>query len=272
MFRLAPARPFVKVAYEKYGTVEEYVSAITEHFTRQSPEFMDGIVHSPDLYVLSLGSFVDKAPYRHRYDWNRVYWRSTTRQAEDYLRTRDYFFRYDRGVTNRFPRSVVGRLLLSRFVGSTQYLRLAEKLQRFLPEDLPITVDVFVPASRVAEFLAWYRDALGYYPLWCVPYRRVRDYEWIAPRHLAGLSDRLFLDFAIYGAKQPPGKNFHRMIEEKLRELGGIKTLISLNYYSEDEFWSIYNKPNYDAVKAKTDPGNVFRGLHEKTCRAAMGL
>ena len=62
------------------------------------------------------------------------------------------------------------------------------------------------------------------------------------------------------------------MIEEKLRELGGIKTLISHNYYSRDEFWSIWNKRNYDAVKAITDPRNVFRDLYTKTCRAAMGL
>jgi hypothetical protein len=62
------------------------------------------------------------------------------------------------------------------------------------------------------------------------------------------------------------------MMEEKLRELGGIKTLISHNYYGEAEFWQIFNKQNYDAVKAITDPKNLFRDLYTKTCRAAMGL
>jgi hypothetical protein len=61
-------------------------------------------------------------------------------------------------------------------------------------------------------------------------------------------------------------------MEEKLQELGGIKTLISYNYYTEDEFWKIFNRKNYDAVKAVTDPDNIFRTLYEKTCRAAMGL
>jgi hypothetical protein len=105
-----------------------------------------------------------------------------------------------------------------------------------------------------------------------VPYRRVRDYEWIAPGFYRGLGDDLFVDLAIYGMEQPPGKNVHRMIEEKLLALGGIKTLISHNYYSEDEFWSVWNAANYRAVKQRTDPDNRFRDLYAKTCRAAMGL
>ena len=32
------------------------------------------------------------------------------------------------------------------------------------------------------------------------------------------------------------------------------------------------HKRNYDAVKAITDPDNVFRDLYTKTCKAAMGL
>jgi FAD/FMN-containing dehydrogenase len=72
--------------------------------------------------------------------------------------------------------------------------------------------------------------------------------------------------------KQRPGKNEHQLIEQKLLELGGIKTLISLNYYSEEDFWKTWNKANYQAVKARTDPNNIFRDLYSKTCRAARGL
>ena len=51
----------------------------------------------------------------------------------------------------------------------------------------------------------------------------------------------------------------------------GLKTLISHNYYSRDEFWQLYNKPNYDAVKQITDPDNQFRDVYDKMCVAAMG-
>ena len=81
----------------------------------------------------------------------------------------------------------------------------------------------------------------------------------------------MFLDLAIYGMRQRGPRNYHRMMEEKLRELGGIKTLIAHNYYPEDEFWTIWNKANYDAVKRIVDPENVFRDLYTKTCKAVMG-
>jgi hypothetical protein len=123
----------------------------------------------------------------------------------------------------------------------------------------------------VPEFLAWHERELGHYPLWCVPYRRVHDYEWIADSYWGNLSDGMFLDLAIYGMRQKGPRNVHRMVEEKLRELGGIKTLIAHNYYGEDEFWSIWNKRNYDTVKAVVDPKNLFRDLYTKTCVAAMG-
>jgi hypothetical protein len=51
-----------------------------------------------------------------------------------------------------------------------------------------------------------------------------------------------------------------------------VKTLISYNYYSEEDFWRVFNRENFSAVKARTDPRNIFRDLYQKTCRAMMGL
>lgn len=271
-FRLVPAKKFVKVTYEKYDTLPDYTAAIWRHFKAQDVDFMDGIIHSPREYVLSVASYVDEAPYTNSYDWLKVYYQSTNKRSEDYLRTPDYFFRYDRGVTNVHPKSFVGRLLFGKLMHSGNTLRLAQKLPWIMNDDRPtIILDVFLPMSRVAEFLAWYEVEFGYFPLWCVPYKRVRDYEWIDEGFYRNLDDELFLDLAIYGMKQTGERNYHKLMEDKLRELGGIKTLISHNYYSRDEFWQTWNKANYDKVKAITDPNNVFRDLYTKTCRAAMG-
>jgi len=95
-FRLIPAKPFVHVTYEKCGDLEAYKSAIWKHYQSRDVDFMDGIIHSPTELVLSTANFTDEAPYTHRYDWTRVYYLSTKDRKEDYLRTPDYFFRYDK--------------------------------------------------------------------------------------------------------------------------------------------------------------------------------
>lgn len=271
-FRLIPAKPFIRVTYERYQDLKSYLAAIWQHYADQDADFMDGIIHSPESWVLSVGHFTDMAPYTHRYDWMRIYYQSTGSRTEDYLRTKDYFFRYDRGVTNVTPKSFLGRLFLGRFITSARTLMLVKKFRRWIPpEKIPVTVDVFIPFSKVSLFMDWYHREMDHFPLWCVPYKLVRRYEWISGDFLSRVKDELFLDLAIYGMKKKGDKNVYRILEEKLMDTGGIKTLISGNYYTESEFWKIWNKDNYDRIKRQTDPENIFRDLYTKTCRAAMG-
>ena len=273
-FKLVPAKAYVHLVHEKYTTLEAYHAAIARHVQAHDADFLDGIIHSPELWVLCVGRFVDRAPYTSNYDWMKIYYQSTATRAEDYLRTPDYFFRYDRGVTNVRPSSFLGRLLFGKLLSSTQWLWLGDKLHWLLDDKRPtITLDVFVPFRKVPEFMAWYRREFGFFPLWMVPYKVVKPYAWLDESLHPAPGDELFLDLAIYGMRQRgrDGRNYHRLMEEKLRELGGIKTLIAHNYYPEREFWTLWNKRNYDAVKAITDPRNLLRDLYAKTCKAAMG-
>jgi FAD/FMN-containing dehydrogenase len=272
-FRLLPAKRFVRMTYDVHATLGDYKAAIWRHFVDKDVDFVDGIIHSPTKYVLSLGTFVDEAPYTNRYDWTKVYYQSTATRKEDYLTTPDYFFRYDRGVTNVHPKTAIGRLLFGKFMHSDRLLRLVERFHHFLPAKRPsVTVDVFVPFSKLEEFMSWYEAEINFFPMWCVPYRIVRKYEWISPDLFAGRDDDLFVDLAIYGMKQRGERNYYKELEDQLQRIKGIKTLISHNYYEEDVFWSIWNKPNHLAVKKITDPENIFRDLYSKTCRASRGL
>jgi FAD/FMN-containing dehydrogenase len=272
-FRLMPAQPFVHVTYERHPDLEAYQTAIERLSRSADVDFLDGIIHTPEEHVLSVGRFVREAPYHNRYDWLKVYHASTRRRSDDYLRTPDYFFRYDHGITQVHPRSFVGRLLLGKFMGSTEILRLAEHLRHFLPARRPnVIVDVFVPFTRVPAFFDWYRREIDFFPIWCVPYRPPRRYPWLSDDFHARTPDELFLDLAVYGLPQPRGKNYHVLFEQELLRLGGMKTLISHNYYSEEDFWCVFNRPNYERVKARVDPDNLFRDLYDKTCRASRGL
>jgi FAD/FMN-containing dehydrogenase len=272
-FKLIAAQPFVHVEHHRYKCIEEYQQAIAAHADARDVDFLDGMIHGQDQLMLTSGRFVDEAPYAHRYDWLGVYNQSMRTRREDYLPTRDYYFRYDRGVTSVRPRSFIGRLLFGKLLGSAEVLRAAERLRWLLPADRPtVILDVFVPMGKVEEFMRWYQRELGFFPLWCVPYRRVQHYPWLSDEFYARTRETLFLDLAIYGMRQRAGKNDHAIIEQKLLEIGGLKTLISHNYFSEADFWRIFNKRAYDEAKSVTDPDNIFRDLYTKTCRASRGL
>ena len=62
-FRLVPSKPFVKMTYEKYGRFADYKAAIQRNVASADVDFIDGIIHGPSEYVLSVGRFVDRAPY-----------------------------------------------------------------------------------------------------------------------------------------------------------------------------------------------------------------
>ncbi len=73
------------------------------------------------------------------------------------------------------------------------------------------------------------------------------------------------IDCAVYGkVNNDPDVDFSEILERKVTELGGIKTLISRNHYDKKSFWDIFNKPVISKMKKRLDPENVFGDLYEK--------
>jgi len=270
-FKLHPAKPYVHIINEKYKTLEAYKKGIQSHYTKKDCDFMDGIIHSKTSYILCIGSFTDTAPYTNKYDWMKIYYKSTFKRKEDYIKTYDYFFRYDSGchwisrnygLDNPILRFLFGKALLP----STKMLKLAKKLQFIFKHVKPdVVVDVFIPFSKMNDFFKFYNKKFNYYPLWIVPYHINKLYPWANPQHFKNIKDKLLIDIAIYGMKQ--GKNnYYRMMEEHLLKLPGIKTLISHNYLSKKEFYKMWSKTNYEEIKNITDPDNILRDMYTKTC------
>jgi hypothetical protein len=247
---------------------------MTARVTAGDYDFIDGIVHSPTEWVACLGRFVDSAPYTSNYRWLDIFYKSTRERTEDYLSTADYCFRYDtecHWLTRTIPplewkpvRFAVGKV----FLGSTNLIKWSKRLAPLLglkkrPE---VVVDVFIPEKRVPEFYSWYQKDYAFWPLWVVPYRIPKMYPWVDPAYAAkDLGDGLVYDLAVYGkVNNEPGVDYSEVLERKTHELGGIKTLISRNHYSESQFWQIYNRPGYEALKSRVDPHKAFPGLFEK--------
>ena len=77
-----------------------------------------------------------------------------------------------------------------------------------------------------------------------------------------------YVNFGFWDVKRgreahPPG-HFNRMIERKVAGLGGIKSLYSDSFFTEDEFARAYGGDAYRCLKMKYDPCGAFPGLYEK--------
>ncbi len=59
----------------------------------------------------------------------------------------------------------------------------------------------------------------------------------------------------------------NRLIERVVDDLGGRKSLYSTAFYSEDEFWRLYNGPAYEVVKKTYDPEARLLDLYAKCVR-----
>ncbi len=64
-------------------------------------------------------------------------------------------------------------------------------------------------------------------------------------------------------AGDSPGYH-NTQIEKKIAGLKGMKSLYSDVYYSQEQFWNIYNKERYDILKQKYDPKSCLKSLYEK--------
>lgn len=269
-FKLIPAMPYVRTDYIRFSSFTELISAIKMRYDKQDVDFMDAIIHSPREFVLCIGTFVDEVPYVNKY-FHQIFYRSTQTRNVDFMRTYDYFFRYDAdchwslksyGLEIKPLRLLLGRFLL----GSSNILKTSKRFPFLVKKKKPdVFVDVFIPLQNSKEFYEWYLETFNYFPLWIVPYRIDRMYPWINPKLVAGIENPLFIDFAIYGFHQRGELNYYKVLEERVFQLKGLKTLITHNYYDEEMFWSSFNRERYDRIKQLIDPKNLFRNLYHKT-------
>ena len=60
-----------------------------------------------------------------------------------------------------------------------------------------------------------------------------------------------------------PGHH-NRLVEQKVQELGGIKSLYSDSYFPEEEFWAAYGGEAYARAQAALRSARRFGDLYQK--------
>ena len=77
-----------------------------------------------------------------------------------------------------------------------------------------------------------------------------------------------YVNFGFWDVKRTreahPAGHFNRLIEKKVAELGGIKSLYSDSYFAREEFDRQYGGAAYAALKRKYDPQGAFPVLYDK--------
>ena len=82
------------------------------------------------------------------------------------------------------------------------------------------------------------------------------------------MKNEWYVNFGFWDVKRTreahPTGHFNRLIERRVVELGGIKSLYSDSYFTPEEFHRYYGGEAYRRLRAKYDPQAAFAPLYEK--------
>jgi FAD/FMN-containing dehydrogenase len=280
--QLVRAKPFVKLERETFTNTDAFLVAIRGACLTArhdgSANYIDGALLPDGKLYLTRGMFIDDAPSVSDYTDQDIYYKSFTTKSLDYLTAEDYIWRWDTdwfwcsrffGAENRLIRHLYGKKRLR----STTYWKIRDYCNRhgitkllelFRGKSEPVIQDVEIPIDRSAEFLTFFREKIGIPYVWICPTMQrdpTRTYDLYAMDPAT-----LYLNFGFWDGVQTNMEDgyYNRLIEEKVRELGGKKSLYSTSFYSREEFWQLYNQPRYDELKQKYDPTNALKNLYDK--------
>lgn len=283
---LVPIKKYVRVTHKAYSDPNLFFKDLAEACAKarngqSKSHFIDGVAFDRGNYFLNEAEFVDEAPSVSNYKYMGIYYKSIPEKKEDFLTTEDYIWRWDTdwfwcsihfGVQNPIIRAIAGpNLLKSTFYWKMSKLagqyKLTDLLKKISGPRESVIQDVEIPVENAANFMDFFQTEIGIKPVWICPTqafdgsRRFDLYEMAA--------DKLYVNFGFWDsvASNKEDGHYNRLIEKKVRELNGKKSLYSSSYYSEAEFWQLYNKPSYDSLKAKYDPQSAFRNLYDKCVR-----
>jgi len=286
---LERVKPFVRLRHVRFADAAATAAAIEEicasrTYRDEQVDFIDGVMFDAGELYLTLASYVDTAVAPSDYTGQHIYYKSLRDRATDHLSVRDYLWRWD---TDWFwcsealgvQHPVVRRLWPRKYLRSDVYRKVValdrryelsarvDKLRRQPPRE-PVIQDVEIPVERLAEFLDFFNRDIGISPVWLCPLR-LREHEgWpLYPMK----PDRLYVNVGFWAtvALGPGEKAGHhnRLIESKVTELGGHKSLYSDSYFDEDEFWLAYDGETYRKLKATYDPNGRVPDLYAKCVR-----
>jgi FAD/FMN-containing dehydrogenase len=272
--KLIPAKKFVKLKHTRFAEPEKFFAQIEMMCSSRTFDYIDGVVFNAHEMYTTSGEFTDDAPFVSDYTYMNVYYQSIRRRDIDYLTAHDYIWRWDTDwfwcSKHFYVQHAPVRLLATKWLlNSKTYQCIMRLSHKVMPNSNfeSVIQDVDIPIEHAVEFLDFLLREIGVLPIWICPFR---SYDPSVMYDLCSINpQKLYLNFGFWDtvpSVQPDGY-YNRKIEAKALALHGVKGLYSTAYYDEETFWQIYNRPAYQALKSRYDPGRCFKDLYEKTVK-----
>ena len=297
---LEPVKPFVALRHVRFHALETLIEAMgrivdTGSWNGERVDYLDGVVFSAEESYLCLGVQTAAPGPVSDYTGQQIYYRSIQHPAgekHDRLTIHDYLWRWDTDwfwcsrafgaqdprIRRFWPRRLRRSSFYWKLIGYDQRFDIADRIEKRngRPPRERVVQDVEVPIERTAEFVGWFLDNVPIEPIWLCPLR-LRDAAnandaanstdgWplypIRPQHS-------YVNVGFWSSVPvgPEEGYTNRMIETKVSELDGHKSLYSEAYYSPEEFDELYGGEVYPTVKKTYDPDSRFLDLYAKAVR-----
>lgn len=201
-------------------------------------------------------------------------------------------------VRQLWPRHLLRSSFYWKLIGLDRKYDIADRMaaRKGEPARERVVQDVEVTADRLPDFLSWFFAASDIQPVWLCPIRLREGTERFNPlgellqdpvAKEDGAADHpwplyplsteaTWINLGFWSSVpvnhlgEDSGEGaFNKVIEERVAELDGHKSLYSEAFYSRAEFEELYGGRIPGLLKSKYDPQGRFPGLYEKTVLGA---
>jgi delta24-sterol reductase len=274
--QLIEAKKYVETKYYPVSSMDEAIQKIEEAIANPELDYVDGILFSKTQGAIITGCLTDNLkenvaiqhfssatdPWFFLHVKDAVTKRKTGPTTE-MIPLEEYLFRYDRGgfwvgvapfkywpfPFNRFTRWFLDDFLHTRML--YRALHASGRSNQYMVQDLAL------PFATAKQFVDFIDEEFGIWPLWLCPLRQSplpTIHPHIAETEAECKTLKPMLNIGLWGQGSTNRESFveaNVRLEHKLRELGGMKWLYAKMYYTEKEFWSIYDRKWYDCLRQK---------------------
>lgn len=287
---LEPVKPFVALRHIRFDSLDDLVSTMdriidTGGLEGVPVDYLDGVVFSPRESYLCVGIATDSPGAVSDYTGQQIYYRSIRHAhgiKDDRLTIHDYLWRWDtdwfwcsrafgaqRPLVRRYwPRRYRRSSVYSKLIAYDQRFAIADRIEKRhnRPPRERVVQDIEVPLERCGQFLDWFFANVPIEPVWLCPLRLRGDEEWpLYPIR----SNRTYVNVGFWSSV-PAGATegaTNRLIEAKVSELDGHKSLYSDSYYTAAEFDELYGGETYRRIKKIYDHDSRLLDLYAKAVR-----